>query len=187
MMIRTPYLRMVALVLLAAVFNACALWKPAPPKLNASHWSVQVPRGWMQLSSPDYEMFSKYGPYLQYVLIQVRPISQSFRFTHQKLNGDMLPHEAARVILANLTSDTQIKNFSLISNEPAIIDRAMGFKLTYSYTDPQGVAIKSIYFGVINDGLFISLQYTAAQRHYFAAGLAEFCEIQRSFRLSTAS
>lgn len=137
----------------------------------------------MQFSTPDYEMLSKDGPYLQYILIQARPVDRSFRFTHRKLNPGMLPHEAAQVVVDSLSSDPKIRQFTVIGNEPAILDHSLGFKLAYSYVDPQGVDILSVYYGVIIDQLFFNLRYAAAKRHYFSKDLAEFERIRDNLRL----
>lgn len=169
------------------IIEACAPWKPAPQRLDAAHWSVQIPNGWMRFKTPDYEMLSKDGPYLQYVLIHARPVDHPFRFTHRKIDPRMLPHEAAQVIVANLSADPKIKNFALVSSEPTTIDSILGFKLVYAYTDTQGVDIQAIYYGAIVDHIFFNLRYTAARRHYFSKDLAEFEQIQRSLHLRPAS
>lgn len=137
----------------------------------------------MRLSTPDYDMLSKDGPYLQYILIQARPVDRGFRFTQRKLNSGMLPHEAAQVIVDSLSSDPTIRQFTVIGNEPAVLDRSLGFKLAYSYVDPQGVDIQSVYYGVIIDRLFFNLRYTAAKRYYFSKDLAEFERIRDHLRL----
>ena len=88
---------------------------------------------------PESEMLSKNGPYLEYILIQSRPLTQKFRFTKQELNPGMLPHEVAGLIHDNLRSDPLIRNFHLLTSEPAMVAGRTGFKLTYSYRDPLGV------------------------------------------------
>lgn len=177
---------MAALVTLLSLM-ACAPWKPAPQRLCMAAWAVDIPEGWMRLRTPDYEMLSKDGPYLQYILIQERSVDQGFRFTHRKMDPFMLPHEAAQVIVDNLSADPKIQNFRLHTNEPASIDRSLGFKLVYSYTDPQGVDTQAVYYGAIIDQRFFSLRYTAAKRHYFPRYLDEFEQIHRSLRIGLAS
>jgi hypothetical protein len=178
------------LVLPALVFttlHACTLWKPVPQRLVVSNVSVEVPTGWMRLRTPTYEMLSKDGPYLQYVLVQAQPVDHRFRFTQRKLTPHMLPHEAAQVILANLASDPQLEQFTLISNEPAALNHKLGFKLIYTHTDPFDVELRTIYLGAINGDVYFHLRYTAASRHYFSKDLSDFEQIHRSLRILPSS
>jgi hypothetical protein len=172
---------LIALTLMAA---ACAgPWRTAPNQLNAPRWSITSPEGWMHLSTQKSEMLSKDGPYLEYILIQSRPLTRGFRFTNQKLNTGMLPHEVAQLIVDNMRLDPLIRQFRLLASEPAMVGGHAGFKLIYSYQDAFGVQIKSIYYGAILPTLFFNLRYTATQRHYFDAELPAFEMVFDSLRL----
>lgn len=152
--------------------------------LQTDHWSVQTPAGWMHLSTPAYEMLSKDGPYLQYILIEERPLTKGFRFTRHKMETGMLPHEAAQVVVDSLSSDPQIRHFKIVSNEPASLGGKAGFKLVYTYQDQQGVDVQSIYYGVILPHSFFNLRYTATRRYYFPKDLATLRKVHDSVRLS---
>lgn len=166
------------------LLTACAgPWKTVPADLSAPQWSITPPKGWMHLSMPESQMLSKNGPYLEYILIQSRPLTQGFRFTRQELNTGMLPHEAAGLILDNLRSDPLIGSFQLLSSEPATVAGRSGFKLTYSYRDQVGVETKTIYYGAILTDQFFNIRYTAAQRYYFDKELPAFNEVLSSLRL----
>ena len=170
-------------VALTLMLVACAgPWKSAPDQLNVRQWSISPPQGWMYLSTTQSEMLSKNGPYLEYILIQSRPLEKRFRYTKQKLNPGMLPHEAAQLITGNMRSDPLIRHFRLLSSEPATVGGHVGFKLTYSYQDQYGVDIKTIYYGVILQNTFFNVRYTAAQRHYFEAELPAFNQLMESLR-----
>ncbi len=129
-------------------------------------------------------MLSKDGPYLEYILIQSRPLAQGFRFTRQKLDPDMLPHEAAQLITDNMRSDPMIRQWRLLASEPAMVGGHSGFRLTYSYQDPNGVTTKTIYYGVILSNQFFNLRYTAAQRYYFDKELPAFNQVVDSLRFA---
>lgn len=166
------------------LLTACAgPWTAVPADLSAPRWSISTPQGWMQLSMPESEMLSKNGPYLEYILIQSRPLTQGFRFTKQELNPGMLPHEAAGLILDNLRSDPRIRNFQLLSSEPATIAGQSGFKLTYSFQDKHGVETKTLYYGTLLTDKFFNIRYTAAQRYYFDKELSTFNGVLSSLRL----
>lgn len=167
----------------ALMLTACAgPWNAAPDQLGEPQWSITSPEGWMHLSTHESEMLSKDGPYLEYILIQSRPLAQGFRFTSQKLSPDMLPHEAAQVIADNMRSDPLIRQLRLLACEPAAVGGHAGFRLTYSYQDPHGVPTKTIYYGVILTDQFFNLRYTAAQRYYFDKELPAFNQVVDSLR-----
>jgi hypothetical protein len=136
----------------------------------------------MYLAMPDADMFSKNGPYLEYILVQARPLTQAFRSTRQKLSDDMLPHEAAQVIIDSMRFDPQVRQFELLGNQPATVGGRPGFKVTYRYRDAQDVTLKAIYMGVIVHDRFLTLRYTAAQRHYFDAQVSAFHQVVDSLR-----
>lgn len=137
----------------------------------------------MRLVTPAYEMFSKDGPYLQYILIQHRPLSQGFQFTRQNIEGGMLPHEMARVLIDNIHSDPLIRNFKLLSDVPAKVGGRAGFRLIYTYQDRQGVDMKTVYYGTVMGPYYFNLRYTAALRHYFAADLPTFDQVRAGLQL----
>ncbi len=171
-------------VALALMLAACTgSWHPAPEKVTDPHWVVRLPQGWMQLSTGDSEMFSKDGAYLEYILVQSTPLTHGFRYTNQKIAGNMLPHEAAGVIIDNMRSDPFIRQFHLLSNEPATLGGHAGFKLTYSYRDQYDVTLKSIYYGAVLPDQFFNLRYTGAQRYYFDKEFPAFAQALQSLRL----
>ncbi len=171
----------IAVILMLA---ACAgPWKTAPNQLSTPQWSITTPEGWMHLRTQESEMLSKDGPYLEYILIQSRSLAQGFRFTDQKLNPGMLPHEAAQLIIDNMRSDPLIRQFRLQASEPAMVGGRAGFRLTYSYQDQFGVELKTYYYGVVLPDRFFNLRYTATQRHYFEQELPAFNKVVDSLRL----
>jgi hypothetical protein len=169
----------VAVLMLAACAGP---WQTAPDQLKTPHWIIRSPEGWMHLSTSESEMLSKDGPYLEYILIQSKSLSQGFRYTNQRIDPGMLPNEAARLIADNMRSDPMIRQFRLLADEPAIVDGHAGFKLTYSYRDQYGVALKTIYYGAVLPDLFFNLRYTAAQRYYFNKELQAFNQAFQSLR-----
>ena len=96
----------------------------------------------------------------------------------------MLPHEAAQLITDNMRSDPMIRQWRLLASEPAMVGGHAGFRLTYSYQDPNGVATKTIYYGVILSNQFFNLRYTAAQRYYFDKELPAFNQVVDSLRFA---
>ena len=172
---------MTAVVMLTACAGA---WQPIKGDLTAPQWSIAAPEGWMHLSMPDSEMLTKNGPYLEYMMIQSRPLEKQFRFTRQVLDAGMLPHEGAQLIVDNLRSDPRLRGFQLLASEPAVVANRTGFKLTYSHLDKYGVTMKTIYYGFLLPDRFFNIRYTAAARHYFEQGLPAFKTVLSSLQLS---
>ena len=147
------------------------------------HFTVDIPDGWRKVDTNKYFLITKDGAYLQYALIQQRPLDRSFKHTRKKLKRDMLPQEAAGVIIDEIMSDKNILNFKLIQNTPAVIQGNEGFTIVFSYRDQDGTALKTLYYGFIKDGLFYNLRYNAVKKHYFNRDLKTFEKFIASFRL----
>jgi hypothetical protein len=169
------------------MLSGCAgPWTSVPDALDTSFWSIRPPAGWMDLRTAESDMLSKDGPYLEYILVQSRPLKEGFRFTKQKISPEMLPLEVAELITDSMRCDPFIRRFRLLSSEPAMLGGRSGFKLTYSYQDQNGVAIKAIYYGVVLRNTFFNLRYTAARRYYFDSQLSAFNKVVDSLRFAPA-
>jgi hypothetical protein len=170
-------------IVVTPILSGCAgPWASAPNPLSASRWSITPPDGWMCLHTPESDMLSKDGPYLEYILVQARPLEQGFRFTKQKISPDMLPDEVAALITDSMRADPIIRAFRLLSSEPAMLGGHPGFKLTYRYQDQNDVAVMAIYYGVVVNDVFFNLRYTAARRYYFDSRLPAFNRVVDSLR-----
>ncbi len=170
-------------LVVALLSTACAgPWQKTPNRIQEKSWSITAPEGWMHLSMPESQMFSKNGPYLEYILIQSRPLTQGFRYTRQRLTADMLPHEAAQLIIDSLKSDPLIRGFRLLASEPTIVAGKPGFKLTFTYRDKNDVEAQTIYYGVVLPDMFFNVRYTAARRYYFAQELSTFSSVLSSLQ-----
>ena len=146
-------------------------------------FSVEIPQGWWKPKHTNKYLITKDGAFLQYVLIQQRPIDQPYSHTKKKLNKGMLPQEAAGIIIDEISSDRRIFNFNVIENIPAIIDGHAGFKILFSYKDKNGATFKTLYYGFIKGESFFNLRYNAAMRHYFEKDIADFEQILGSFKV----
>jgi len=151
--------------------------------LPNNDFSVEIPKGWSKPKYTNKYLITKDGAFLQYVLIQQRPIDLPYSHTKKKLNKKMLPQEAAGVIIDEIASDRRIYNFNVIENAPAVIDGHEGFKILFSYKDKKGSTFKTLYYGFISGDSFFNLRYNAAMRHYFEKDIADFEQILSSFKV----
>ena len=151
--------------------------------LPKSDFSVEIPAGWWKPQYVNKYLITKDGPFLQYVLIQQRPIERPFKNTKKKLRKRMLPLESARIIIDEIASDRNIMNFKVLENSPAVIDRHAGFKILFTYKNKKGFAYKTLYYGFISGNSFFNLRYSAGIQDYYDNGIADFKQMLTSFKL----
>jgi hypothetical protein len=144
---------------------------------------VTVPTGWWKPKHINKYLLTKDGAFLQYVLIQQRPIDHPYSHTNRKLNKGMLPQEVSGIIIDEIALDRRILNFNVIENVPAVIDGHDGFKILFTYKNKRGSTFKTLYYGFISGDSFFNLRYNAAMRHYFEKDIADFEQILSSFKV----
>lgn len=170
---------------LAAVgFTACAHTGGVyqPPSYS---FTIDIPEGWRKIDRP-YLYLTKEDPFLQNMIVQNRPIGMPFRVTKKKINKNMLPEEAAQVIIDEIASDGNILNFNVLANSPAEIQGHDGFKILFTYNDKEGSKFRTLYFGFIKEDTFFNLRYTAAEDNYFQQDVATFYQMLNSFQVLKA-
>lgn len=174
------------LLILLLFIPACAPWVKAGGsyKSLSQNYSVDIPQGWMRLVSDRNLFISGDGPFLQYVLIQDRQVDRPFRHTNKKVSKDMLPQEAAEVILDEIISDQSLLTLEMIENVPAIIDQHDGFRIVFTYKNRDGLKFKTVYYGFLTNEKFYSIRYSAVMRYYFEKDIETFRKVLESFTLT---
>jgi hypothetical protein len=180
--------KITAVIILLFLIAGCAsvAQERSLKNLPVNDFSVKVPEGWWKPKHINKYLLTKDGAFLQYVLIQQRPIDLLYSHTKKKLDKGMLPLEASGVIIDEIASDRRILNFNVIENVPAVIDGHDGFKILFTYEDKKGSTFKTLYYGFISGDSFFNLRYNAAMRHYFEKDIADFEKILASFRIVKA-
>jgi hypothetical protein len=174
----------VVLLISLLAISGCATWSPIGGMLRSDGYTVEVPSGWMKYDSENYVMISRDGPFLQYIIFQERPLDRRFRYTRKKLAPDMLPHEAAEVILDDIVSDPMLINVEVLDSAPAIVDDHDGFRLLFRYRNRDGLKLQTLYYGFFHGNTFYNLRFTAAQRYYFESDIETFETIRASFHVA---
>ena len=166
----------------AAGFVACAhtggVSQPA-----SYNFTVDIPEGWRKIDNNRYLFLTKENPFLQYVMVQNRPIGMMFRHTKKKIQKEMIPEEAAQIIIDEIASDENILNFSVLANGPAEIQGHDGFSILFTYNDKEGSRFKTLYYGFVKEDTFFNLRYTAAEKDYFQQDVGTFYRILNSFQI----
>ena len=175
----------IILCLFAAGFMACAhtggMSKPA-----SYSFSIDIPEGWRKIDNNRYLFVTKENPFLQYILVQNRPIGRSFRNTKKKIQMGMLPEEAAQIIIDELVSDQNLVNLKILANTPVTIKEYEGFKILYTYSDSNGQTYKTLYYGFIKEDTFFNLRFNAADQIYFERDINDFRRVLNSLQVIKA-
>ena len=177
--------RIILLFVVLAGCLACAhtggFSKPA-----SYSFTIDIPEGWRKIDNNRYLFVTKESPFLQFIMVQNRPIGQSFRNTKKKMQNGMLPEEAAQIIIDELASDQNLVNLRILSNTPATIKEYDGFKILYTYSDTEGRTYKTLYYGFIKEDTFFNLRFRAVDQIYFQRDVATFRSILNSFQIIKA-
>jgi hypothetical protein len=170
------------LLLSTAGFMACA--HTGGSFRSASYdFTIEIPEGWRKIDNNQYLFLTKESPFLQYVMVQNRPIGRMFRHTKKTIQEQMLPEEAAQIIIDEIASDENILNFDVLANGPAEIQEYDGFRILFTYNDKEGAKFKTLYYGFIKEDTFFNLRYTAAEQNYFQQDIETFHRILNSFQV----
>jgi hypothetical protein len=173
------------LFLLAAGLMACAHTGGATRPASYG-FTIDIPEGWRKIDNNQYLFLTKESPFLQYVMVQNRPIGKIFRHTKKKLQKQMLPEEAAQIIIDEIASDENILNFNVLTNGPAEIQGLDGFKISFAYNVKEGSRFKTLYFGFIKEDTFFNMRYTAEEENYFQQDVGTFYHMLNSFQVVKA-
>jgi hypothetical protein len=176
----------IALFIFAASGVACTHTGGGLSKPASYSFTIDIPEGWRKIDNNRYLFVTKENPFLQYIMVQNRPIDRSFRHTKKKIEKEMLPEEAAQIVVDELISDQNLMNLKLLDNTPAEIKGQEGFKILYTYSDLEGQTFKTLYYGFIKADTFFNLRFTAADPLYFERDIDTFERMLNSFQVIKA-
>jgi hypothetical protein len=171
----------VTLFLLAASILACH-HSGGVSKPTTYSFTIDIPEGWRRIDRP-YLLITKEGPFLQNIMVQNRYIGRSFRYTQKKIRKEMLPEEAAQIIIDEYASDQNLGNLKVLSNTPAEINGHNGFKILLTYLGPKGNEFHTLYYGFIKADTYFNLRFTAGGRQYFQKDIETFNRMFNSFQV----
>ncbi|MBP1740937.1 MAG: hypothetical protein H6Q48_3230 [Deltaproteobacteria bacterium] len=129
----------------------------------------------------EHLLISRDGVLLQNIQIVRHNIKDPLKHTKKKLAKDMLPQEAAEVLLDNVASNPGSTDFRVLENSPVPIGGLPGFKATYTYRNRDGLKCKSVCCGVLAGETFFAITYNATERYYFDKDIETFWKIVQSF------
>lgn len=153
---------------------------------SAYNFTVTLPEQWRKLDTRRYLMMTREGPFSQYILVQQRHVNQPFRHTKKMIRKDMLPQEAAQVVLDEILSDRAVLNFQVLENLPATVNGYDGFRILFTYRTSDGLRFKTLYYGLLQGDWFYSLRYNAAEARFSEADVETFRKVLDSFQINAS-
>lgn len=164
--------RTLALALVAILLASCAAWT----RLDGSSrltgpdgLSLMAPAGWMRFNLVDSRVIAltRDGLGIQTLRVEYRKHDKAFPGIKKASSVDMLPAEAAELLLADLKSDKGLANLKLLANQPYRLAGQAGFRLHGQFRDERGARFDLVATGcVTRDGLVVVF-YRALSNHYF--------------------
>lgn len=150
------------------------------------NFTIDTPADWWRVASDKYLVITRDGAFRHYILVQERPLAVPFKNTQKTIKPGMLPHEAAQVVIDEMSADIQLKEFQLIENVPATVAGFPGFRTTFMYRDPTEMIFKTVYYGFIANDHFYNVRYAASGKDYFTEeSWLEFKKVLESLRIGS--
>ncbi|MCG6533914.1 MAG: hypothetical protein L7F78_04330 [Syntrophales bacterium LBB04] len=176
--------KFILLIFLLLTLAACAPWTRMGGPHSEDSYTVVLPDGWMKLNAAPYLMITRDGVLLQRISVEKRPVEQELRYTKKRLKKEMLPQEAAQVVIDDVSSNPNNLNFELIENRPVSVSGIDAFRVDLACKSKDGLRIRMVQYGFISGDQFFAISYVAARRYYFDKDLSTFEKVVQEFRLT---
>jgi hypothetical protein len=151
---------------------------------RSHNFKTELPDGWRKYKlDKSRVLITKDGLTLQWISVSISPIEKKLAFTQKQFSKQMLPQEAAEVVIDNFRSNSKIFNLQIIENHPTLIGGYAGFKIIYQYQTEKGLTKKGVYYCILVDEWRYKIIYEAPDRHYYAKDLPALEKVKTSFKL----
>ena len=172
-------------IFVLVAFGSLGLMTGCAGMSKKANYSADIPQGWRKVDTTKYLLITRDGPFVQYALVQQRPLDRPFKHTQKTLKDDMLAQEAASIVVDEISSDKKnILKLNVLENRPATIGGYNGFKLVFVYQNANREPQKMVYYGFIHGDFFYNLRFNAPMKYFYAKDLATFEEFRKSFKLN---
>ncbi len=173
---------------LAAAALGCMPKRPYVPVENPYRddddtFELKLPEGWMRANEGEDILVTRDGLALQAIRMARLEVGKPLAASKRKLVKGMEPAEIAEVLSGEFSSREGLTGVKLLESSPARIAGAPGMKLVFAFKDPDGLRMRSVFYGVLGEKWFWYLAYSAPARYYFDADLPTFEKVVASVRL----
>jgi hypothetical protein len=181
-------IRALFLVAMSMLLASCAVWtRLDSARLNGPDGlSVQPPAGWMRFNLAGDRVIdlTRDGRPIQILRIEYRKSDQAFPAIKKKSTPDMLPSEAADLMLADLKADPSLANIQIVENQPYRVAGKPGFWLHGRYRDGRGAPFDLVAVGRPTQGGLLVVFYRALSVYYYPRDLKTFEQTVASIELA---
>lgn len=182
-------IRALALALVAMLLTSCAAWTRLQDSARIDGpdgVSFQGPAGWMRYNLVDDRVvaLTRDGLQIQTLRVEYRSHEKAFPGIKKPSNADLLPAEAAELLLADLKSDKALANIKLLENEPSRIAGQPGFRLHGEYRDERGAKFDLVAVGRVTQAGLLVVFYRALSTHYYPRDIKTFEQVVDSVQVS---
>ncbi len=170
--------RTLSLALMAVLLASCATWT----RLEDARLSgpdglrVQAPAGWVRFNPAGDRVIAltRDGMPIQTLRIEYRKHDQAFPGIRKSSDADMLPTEAAELLLADLKTNRYLANIRIIDNVPWPVAGQPGFRFHGDYLDERGARFDLVAAGCVTKVGLLVVFYRALSAHYYPRDLPLF-------------
>jgi hypothetical protein len=174
-------------LILATLLNGCASLALVEQKeASGPGYTVELPLQWMRVqgAADDQLIITHDGFGLQRISIAGRKASEAFPKLKKAADEKLLPSELAELHIAELKRSGQTMSaMRLMENGPALIGGRHGFRIHVQYHTTTGLRVEEVHYGVVQNGNYYIVAYSAPSLYYFPKYLSAFNDMVSSFRL----
>lgn len=169
--------------------------------VKSKSFEMSVPENWVRLTEPktweqveidgenqsmllETMSVTRDGIDLQLIDITRRYPEVAFPTIKKKSNANMLPPEVADLYVAELRKRSGLERLKVLSNKPAKISGKQAFQLVMQYKNDDGLRIRIVSFGFVDETGFYTISYRAPYLYYYKRDYNAFANLVRSFRQS---
>ncbi|MBF0484176.1 MAG: hypothetical protein HQL25_05660 [Candidatus Omnitrophica bacterium] len=174
-------------MVLCVVMSGCAMsmWTKLENKEysdGSRAFKAIMPQDWMRLNYDRDFVLTHDGLALN--LINVHRINQKnpLEFTKKKYADNMMITDLAEIESDNLKMNTNMLQFSVLSNTPIDISGREAYRIEYQYENKNGLPISGIQCGFQHKQWIYRIKYEAASQHYFSSLKSDFEAFLKSFQ-----
>jgi hypothetical protein len=170
-------------VFLLVFLTACAT---AGSSKAPDNLVVQMPEQWIKLNVSDCSMWSKDGPFEQYIFIQRRHVSQEFPHARKTLSPGMTPKEVSALFMQEIASDPSVLDLRILEKSLTKVNRYDGFKAVFTYRVKDGYKFKTMLYGFLLGEWFYGIRYNADVSKFTDEDVRTFEKMVKTFVIKGA-
>lgn len=164
----SPSLRLLILSGAILLVGCESIWEPTAGNYHSNKIGVSadLPEGWARYTPERDVVLTRDGFLLQSMRISRDDYGTEIPNTTRTIEKDMLPQEAAQVLIDSMSTDTDRHRLEVTDNQPAEVDGNPGFRVEVTYSTAEGPTMRETVYGVLTPDSYVLARYRAPDRYY---------------------